>query len=140
VVDRISNRRGDTHQPDLTDSASSEFVDLLIRIVQEVDFDFGGVGVHRYKIVRQAAIDRCAVLGIVVRVREKRHPYPHHHRALDLIPASQRVDDLAGIDDGNYPTDAQARDLRLPGDFGEVAEWKASASGPQASRRRGRCL
>ena len=140
MVDRISNRRGDRYQSDFTDSARSELVELLIRKVQEVDFDFGGVGVHRYKIVRQTAIDRCAVLEIIVRVLEKRHPYAHHHRALDLIPASQRVDDLAGIDDGNYPTDAQARDLRLPGDFGEVAEWKASASGPQASRRRGRCL
>src|SRR5215470_16174635 len=121
VVHRVSDGGGDPGEPDLTDAACSDLVKLFVGIVEEVYFDCRRIGVHGYEIVRQTAIDRSAVLGIVFRVLQQGHAYAHHHRALDLIAASQCVDDLAGIDDCDYAANAQTRDLRLPSDLGEVA-------------------
>ena len=101
-------------------------VDLFVGIIQEMHFDRRRVGVHRYDVVRQTAINRCAILGIVCGVLQQRHADAHYYRALDLIAAGERIDNLAGIDDGDYAADAQTRDFRLPGDFGKVAPKRVS--------------
>src|SRR6185295_17644605 len=72
-------------------------------------------------VVSQVAVDRRAVLRIVVRLLEQRHADAHYDRAFDLILAGQRVDDASRVDDGDDAAHAQPRDRGLPGDFGEVA-------------------
>jgi len=48
------------------------------------------------------------------------HTDSHYDRAFDLVAARQRIDDAASIDHSDDAIDTQSRDLRLPGDFGEV--------------------
>src|SRR5947209_12192209 len=79
------------------------------------------VCMHRYNIISEASIDGRAVLRVVGRVLEQRHPQSHHHRALYLVAACQWIDDLTRIDDRDHTAHAQAGDLRLPGDFDEVS-------------------
>ena len=78
------------------------------------------IGVDRHHIVGEIAVDRRAVLRIVGRVLEQRHADSHHHRTLDLVAAGQRIENAPRIDDGDHSADAQASDLRLPGDLDEV--------------------
>src|SRR5262249_49553072 len=73
VVDRIGDCSGDPCQPDFTDTPRTELIDLLVRKIQKVNFDYRCIGVHRYEIVPKTAVDRCAVLGIVLRMLQKRH-------------------------------------------------------------------
>src|SRR5437588_9709740 len=86
-----------------------------------MDVDGRGVSVHRDYVVGEIAVDGRAVLRIVSGVLQQRHANAHHHRAHYLVATGERVDDAASVDDGDDPADAQASDLRLPGDFDEVS-------------------
>ena len=44
----------------------------------------------------------------------------HHHRALDLVSAGQRVDNAARVNDRHNAVDTQPRDFRLPSYLDEV--------------------
>ena len=84
-------------------------------------FDRRGVSVYRHHVVGQITVDRRAALRIVRGVLQQRHADSHHHRALDLVPAGQRINDAAPIHDRHNPADTQPGDLRLPGNLNEVA-------------------
>src|SRR3954471_934426 len=62
VVNCIGDGGGDARQPDLADAAGTDFVELLIGIVKEVDLALRRVCVHRNEIIRQAAVDRSPIL------------------------------------------------------------------------------
>ena len=51
---------------------------------------------------------------------EESHADSHHHCTFDLIATRKGIEDQACINNGHDAADAQASDLRLPGDFDEV--------------------
>src|SRR5260370_16898982 len=89
----FGERSGNSGETNFADAASTQFVDLRVRIIEEMYVNGGRVGVHRHQVVGQAAIDGSAVLRVVGRVLEESHANTHHDCALDLVPAGQRVYD-----------------------------------------------
>src|SRR5215469_7676399 len=77
--------RGYSGKADLTDSACAEFVDLLIRIIEEVYVYGRCIWVHCHEVISQFAIDGCAPFGVIRGVLKQGHPNAHHHRSTSLI-------------------------------------------------------
>src|SRR6478609_8698516 len=121
MVDSIRDRGGNSGQTNLTYSARADLVEFFVRVVEEMHVDCRSIRIHSNYVVCHTAINRGAVLRIVFRTLKQRHANAHHDRSLYLVAACQRVDDLPGIDDSHYAAHAQSRDLRLPGNLGEVA-------------------
>src|SRR5437764_1122472 len=119
-MDGGRDRGGNASQADLTDSTCSKWVELLVREIQKMHFDPRRVRVHRDDVIGQIAVDGRAGLRIVMGVLEQGHADAHDDRALDLVAASQWIEDASGINNGDDSADAQAGDLRLPGYFHEV--------------------
>ena len=102
----FGERSGNSGETNFADAASTQFVDLRVRIIEEMYVNGRRVGVYRHQVVGQAAVDRSAALRVIRRVLEERHANPHHDCALDLVPAGQRVDDAPSIDDRHHAADA----------------------------------
>ena len=120
MIDARGDRGSDTGESDLADAARPKFVDFFIGKINEMHLELWHIGVHRHNVVGQIAVDRRAVLRVVRGVLQQRHANSHHDRALDLVAASQRIDDATGIDHSHDSADAQSRDLWLPCDFDEM--------------------
>src|SRR5262245_39236019 len=93
----LSDGGGNTGEPDLADPASAELVDFFIRIVEKVYVNRRRVRVYSHHVIGQVAVDWCAALWIVGGLFKQRHANAHHYRALDLIPASKWIQDVAGV-------------------------------------------
>src|SRR5262245_56729133 len=65
VVDSVCDGCGKPGHTDLSDPACANLVDFFVRVIEEVHLDRWRVGIYRYDVVRETAIDGCAVLRIV---------------------------------------------------------------------------
>src|SRR6267142_3874681 len=104
----VGDGGGNAGQANLADAARAELVDFLVGEVDEMHVDGRVVGVDRHDVVGQIAVDRCAVLRVVMRMLEERHADSHYHGAFDLVAAGQGVENSTRIDGRHNATDAQA--------------------------------
>ncbi len=83
VMDRRRDGGGNAGQADLADPARAQFVNLFVRIIQEMHFDQRRISVNGHQVVGQVAVDGCAALRIVVCARREpcRFPSPLHLRS-----------------------------------------------------------
>src|SRR4029077_13841642 len=120
MMDCVGDGGSDACKANLTYPARTNLVEFFVRVVEEMHVDCRSIRIHSNDVVCHAAIDWSAILGIVRGVLKQGHADAHHHCALDLVASRQRVDDLPGVDDSHYTAHSQSRDLRLPGNLGEV--------------------
>src|SRR5256885_13341088 len=85
------DRGGDASQTNFSDTASAQWVNFFVGIIEKMHFELGNVGVHRHDIVGDVTVDWRAVLWVISCVLEQRHPDSHHHSAFDLVAPGQRV-------------------------------------------------
>src|SRR6476646_2603821 len=120
VVGRCGDRSRDSGEADLADAARTYGVELKVRIIEEMHFELWHVGVYCHHVVGQVAVDRRAVLRVIMRFFQHRHAYAHHDGAFDLVATCEWIDNAAAVDYRDNAIHAQPRDLRLPGDFDKV--------------------
>src|SRR6185295_19070029 len=120
VVHCVRNRRRNPGEPDLADPTSAEFVDLFIGIVEEVYVNRRRIRVYSHYVVCQIAVDGRATLRVVSSMLKECHANSHHDSALDLIPASERIQEATGVHHRYNAAHAQTSDLWLPRDLDKV--------------------
>src|SRR5438067_6605900 len=79
------DRGGDASQTNFSDTASAQWVNFFVGIIEKMHFELGNVGVHRHDIVGDVTVDWRAVLWVISCVLEQRHPDSHHHSAFDWL-------------------------------------------------------
>src|SRR5438445_2401971 len=119
-MDSVGDSRGDTGKADLADTAGAEWVQVVVRIVEEGDVNVGCVGIDGYNVVGEVAVDGSACTLIVLGGLEHAHADAHYDGALNLVARGAWIQHAARIDDGDDTAHPQARDLGLPADFGEL--------------------
>lgn len=78
MVDGIRDCGRNTCKPDLAHPSRASWIQLVIRLVQEGDFDPGAVGVRRHDVVREVGVDGSAGALVILIALKQSHPDAHN--------------------------------------------------------------
>src|SRR6266446_2007832 len=85
VIDCVSDGRRSSGNPDFTDSASTDRIELQIGTVKKLHIDCGNVRIRRYQILRNVPICDPPGSSIVLSSLQERHTDAKHNSSHDLI-------------------------------------------------------
>ncbi|PAV66102.1 hypothetical protein WR25_17473 [Diploscapter pachys] len=110
VLHGIGYRCSDTNDADLAHTLGAQFIDDVVRLVNEDNLDVTDIGVHRHVILRQVVVHEAPEAMVGLGMFLQGHAQPPDHSTKNLAAGSLGVDyppSGNGADHARYPYRAQ---------------------------------